>query len=127
MNRKQEMQGAKQSLKKSEDVELGNDLLLNLPITTGTFAWTPTAIILYIFLHCVSLMMPLVMVLTFFTDALHGNFFHWRIYFIVIDILAWWGTYILTSLVLGKLVLILLKLIHAPKEGLFDIKGDNRD
>ncbi|MHA1762882.1 MAG: acyltransferase [Promethearchaeota archaeon] len=127
MNSNQEKQGVKESPKKTEEEELGNALLLNLPITTGTFAWTPLAVFLYIFLHCLSLMMPLVMVLTFFTDALHSNFYHWRIYFIVIDILAWWGTYLLTSLVLGKLVLILLKLIHAPKEGLFDIKGGNRD
>jgi acetyltransferase-like isoleucine patch superfamily enzyme len=42
-------------------------------------------------------------------------------------VLAWWGSYLLISLLLGKLILIILKLIHKPVEGLFRIEKKNRE
>jgi len=71
--------------------------------------------------------MPSVMILTFFDFAMDSNFFHWRILFIFIDVLAWWGSYLLVSLLCGKLILILLKLLHKPREGVFKIDRKNRD
>ncbi len=118
------MTSEKESASKPEQDVLD---LTQLPITTGTFYWTPTSTILYILLQCLSLMIPLSLILTFFTDALYSNFFHWRIFFIVFDILAWWGSYLLASITIGKLLLFLLKLIHTPKEGMFDMKGKDRD
>jgi hypothetical protein len=40
---------------------------------------------------------------------------------------VWWGTYILGALAFGKLFLIILKLIHVPKEGLFKAEKIDRD
>lgn len=104
-----------------------DDTLTQLPITTGTFSWSFSSILLHILMHCLSLMMPLVMILTFFSDALYSSFFHWRIYFILIDVLAWWGTYLLSSILIGKIFLIIIKLIHQPKEGLFDMTSKDKD
>ena len=101
--------------------------LTKIPITTNAFKWTPIATSLYLLLHALSIMMPTVMILTFFSSAMDSNFFHWRILLIFIDVLAWWGSYILISLLLGKLFLVILKLIHKPKEGLFKIEKRNRD
>ena len=101
--------------------------LTKIPITTNAFKWTPIAVLLYLLLHALSIMMPTVMILTFFSSAMDSNFFHWRILLIFIDVLAWWGSYILISLLLGKIFLVILKLIHKPKEGLFKIEKRNRD
>ncbi|MFX1372448.1 MAG: acyltransferase [Promethearchaeota archaeon] len=65
--------------------------------------------------------------MSFFNNAMDSNFFHWRIFLIFIDVLAWWGSYLLISLLLGKLFLILLKLVHEPCEGIFRINRKNRD
>ena len=98
-----------------------------IPITTNGFKWTFTSNLLYLLLHIFSILMPSVMALTFFSFAMASNFFHLRVLLIFIDILAWWGSYLLISLLLGKLFLIILKLIHKPKEGLFRIDGKDRD
>jgi len=98
-----------------------------IPITTNGFKWTFTSSLLYLSLHLLSIVMPSVMILTFFSFAMDSNLFHWRIVLFFIDILAWWGSYILISLLLGKLSLIVLKLIHKPKEGLFKIDRKDKD
>ena len=101
--------------------------LTKIPITTNGFKWNFASSLIYLILHIFSIIMPTVMVLTFFSFAMDSNFFHFRILFIFIDILAWWGSYLLISLLLGKLFLIILKLIHKPVEGLFRIEKRNRD
>lgn len=101
--------------------------ITKIPITTNGFRWTLTASFLYLLLHTLSLILPLAMILSFFGFAMDSNVFHYRILLIFIDVLAWWGSYILLSLVLGKLILILLKVIHRPKEGLFQIDNKNKD
>ncbi len=109
---------------------IGKEKLVDLnriPITTNGFKWTFTSNLLYLFLHVFSLIMPTVMILTFFSFAMDSNFFHWRFIFFFIDVVAWWGSYLLISLLLGKLLLIILKLIHKPREGLFKIERKNKD
>jgi hypothetical protein len=101
--------------------------VIQLPITTGVFKWSWMGIFLYLLLHVLSLIMPGVMVITFFTIAMDSNFFHWRVYLVFVDVLAWWGSYILCTLTLGKLFLIILSLIHQPREGLFKIDKRDRD
>ncbi|MGV9173592.1 MAG: acyltransferase [Promethearchaeia archaeon] len=100
-----------------------------IPITTNAFSWSKTAVVLNILLHSFSLLIPSVFILTFFNDALNTNLYQnwWRALIIIVDVFAWWGFYILTSLVMGKLVLILLELIHRPKEGLFKMDLSNHD
>lgn len=101
--------------------------ITKIPITTNGFKWSLTSTLLYLLLHVLSIIMPTVMVLTFFRSAMDSNLFHWRILLIFIDIMAWWGSYLLISLLLGKLFLILLKLLHKPKEGIFKIDQKNGD
>jgi len=101
--------------------------IIQLPITTSTFTWFPLGTIIYIILHVLSSIVPFVMILTFFSVAMDSNFFHWRIFFIFLDVLAWWGVYILCALMVGKSFLIILKLIHEPREGLFKIDLKNKD
>jgi hypothetical protein len=101
--------------------------LTKYPITTNTFSWTPTAIIVYLTLNILSLLVPSVMIITFYTFAMDSYIFHWRIFVIFVDILAWWGAFLLISLLLGKLTLILLKMLHRPKEGLFETTFKNKD
>ena len=98
-----------------------------IPITTNGFKWSFTSSLLYLFLHLLSIIMPTVMILTFFSFAMDSNLFHWRIVLFFIDILAWWGSYILISLLLGKLCLVILKLIHKPQEGLFKVDRKHKD
>ncbi|MFX1419926.1 MAG: acyltransferase [Promethearchaeota archaeon] len=109
---------------------IGDDIefnFKNIPITTNGFKWTFTSNLLYLVLHILSILMPSVMILTFFSFAMASNFFHLRVLLIFIDIMAWWGSYLLISLLLGKLILVFLKLIHTPKEGLFSINRKDRD
>jgi len=101
--------------------------LTQIPITTNAYTMSFSAILLYLLLHALSLIMPTVMVLTFFSFAMDSNLFHWRILLFFIDFLAWWGAYLLISLLLGKLMLIILKLIHKAKEGLFRIDKNDKD
>jgi len=101
--------------------------LTQFPITTSTFTWFPMGSVIYIILNILSLMMPSVMILTFFETAMNSSFFHWRVYTIFVDIFLWWGSYILCTLFLGKLILIILKLIHVPKEGLFKLEKSDKD
>lgn len=108
-----------------EDIE--DTEIKNLPVSTGTIKFTPMANFLYIILHIFSMMMPLVMILTFFEFTLLSNFIHWRIYFIMIDVMSWWGSYILITLAVGKLLLVLLKIVHEPKEGLFKMDSEDKD
>jgi len=115
----------KESNKNTENLESID--LINIPITTNTFTWTSLGVLLYLFLHIISILIPTTMILSFFSFAMDSNFFHWRILLVFIDVLAWWGTYLLTSLVLGKLCLIILKLIHKPKEGIFRATKSDRD
>ncbi len=109
----------------TENLELID--IRKIPITTNAFTWSCSSILLYLFLHIISILIPTTMILSFFSFAMDSNFFHWRILLIFIDVLAWWGAYLLTSLFLGKLCLITLKLIHKPKEGLFKADKSNRD
>lgn len=101
--------------------------ITKFPITTNAFTWSLSAVIIYIFLHIVSLLMPTVMILTFYTFAMDSVFYHWRILLIFIDIFSWWGVYILVSLVVGKMLLIILELTHKPKEGLFKANKNDSD
>ena len=109
-------------LKPLEEIDLRK-----YPITTNAFTWTPMGIILYLLLNILSLMIPLVMIMTFHDNAMSSVYFSWRILFIFVDIMAWWGIYILCSLVFSKMFLIILDLIHAPKEGLFKVDKSNLD
>lgn len=97
------------------------------PITTNAFTWSLTASFLSIILHILSLLMPTVMILTFFSFAMDSFYFHWRVFIIFIDLFAWWGLYILISLLLGKMTLIILNMLHKPKEGLFRADHKNND
>ncbi|MHA1150205.1 MAG: hypothetical protein ACTSR8_18390 [Promethearchaeota archaeon] len=97
------------------------------PITTNAFTWTPIGILIYIFLNIISLIYPLVMIMTFQQAAMRGSLLHWRVIFVFIDIMAWWGLYILCSLFFGKLMLVILELTHTPKEGLFKLDKSDRD
>lgn len=97
------------------------------PITTNAFEVPPFATFLIVILHILSLIMPTVFVLTFYSFAMQNQIIHWRLFFIFIDIMAWWGLYIITSLFLGKLALIILEMIHKPKEGLFKIDYNDKD
>ncbi|MFX1321649.1 MAG: acyltransferase [Promethearchaeota archaeon] len=101
--------------------------ITKIPINTNAFTWDFIAIILFLVLHILSFIMPSVLILTFYSFAMDSNFLHWRILVIGVDIFVWWGIYILISLLFGKLILIILKLIHKPKEGLFKVDKHNRD
>jgi carbonic anhydrase/acetyltransferase-like protein (isoleucine patch superfamily) len=101
--------------------------ITKLPITTNAFTWSFSASLLYIFLNVISLLIPTVMILTFYSFAMDSVFYHWRIFLIFLDIFSWWGAYILMSLVFGKLFLIILELIHKPKEGLFKANKNDSD
>ena len=101
--------------------------LKNYPITTNAFTWSKCAIILYCSLHILSFMIPSVFIMTYFDVVMSGYFYNWVIFRIFVDVLAWWGMYILISALFGKLFLIVLKLIHRPKEGLFKIDKRDRD
>ncbi len=91
----------------------------NYPITTNAFTWSKCGIFLYCLLHILAFIIPSVFILTYFDAVMSGYFLNWVIVRIFIDCLAWWGLYILSSLLFGKLFLVILKLIHRPKEGLF--------
>lgn len=106
---------------------LGKIDISQYPITTNTFSWTFFATILYFILNILSFLVPSVMILTFFTFAMDSFIFHWRIFIVFIDVLAWWGSYLLISLLLGKLSLVILKMIHKPREGLFEATSGNKD
>jgi carbonic anhydrase/acetyltransferase-like protein (isoleucine patch superfamily) len=45
----------------------------------------------------------------------------------MIDVMSWWGSYILITLAVGKLLLVLLKIVHEPKEGLFKMDSEDKD
>ena len=72
-------------------------------------------------------MVPAAMIITFYASGMKSDFFHWRIYMIFIDIMAWWGAYIILTLLFCKLTLLILNLMHNPTEGLFKIDSNNRD
>jgi len=101
--------------------------ITKFPITTNAFTWSFSASLLYIILHIISLLIPTVMILTFYNFAMDSFIFHWRILLLFIDIFSWWGVYVLISLVLGKLILIILELIHRPREGLFKASKKDKD
>jgi len=101
--------------------------IIKYPITTNTFHWTFSVNILYILLNILSFMPSASMIISFYVVALQSELIHWRIIFIFVDILAWWGLYILVALLLGKLFLIILCLIHEPREGLFKIDSKDND
>ena len=99
------------------------------PITTNVFTWSPASILIYLLLHVLSFLIPSIMILTFYSGALDSDIITnwWRIIFIIVDIMAWWWIYLLSSLLLGKLFLIILGLIHKPREGLFKIDKNDKD
>ncbi|HEY0087336.1 MAG TPA: hypothetical protein VGB37_00740 [Candidatus Lokiarchaeia archaeon] len=114
------------SIPKSENLNTID--LLKYPITTNAFTWTPMGIFLYILLNILSFLLPSVFILTFFDNVIMGDFSNsWIVIRLMIDVFAWWGMYILSSVLLGKLVLIILTLIHKSKEGLFKIDKKDRD
>lgn len=110
-----------------ETINLEEINITQIPITTNSFKWPVSASFLYIVLNIVSLLLPTVMFLTFFDFALDSDVFNLRIILIFLDIFAWWGVYVLISLVFGKLMLIVLELIHLPKEGLFRANNTDKD
>lgn len=110
---------------KENDLELESINVSNYPITTNIFHWSFSSSVLYLLLYMLSFIPSGAMIISFYEGALQSNLFHWRIYFVFIDVLVWWGLYILISLFLGKLFLIVLCLIHEPKEGIFKI--DSKD
>ena len=99
------------------------------PITTNVFTWSPASILIYLLLHVLSFLLPSLMILTFYSGALDFDLTSnwWRICLIFLDIMAWWWIYLLSSLFLGKLFLIILELIHKPREGLFKADKSDRD
>lgn len=99
----------------------------SLPITTGAIIYPKLATIILFFLHSISLLIPSTMILTFFSISLKYDIFHWRILLLFIDVLSWWGLYLILSLLIGKLFLIVLTLLHKPKEGLFKVDFKNKD
>jgi acetyltransferase-like isoleucine patch superfamily enzyme len=111
-------------LQKHESIDLKK-----IPITTNVFSWSPFSIFLYLLLHILSFLIPSLMILTFYTSALRSNVVSnwWRLIFIILDVMAWWGLYLLFSLLLGKLFLIILELIHKPKQGLFRLDKHDKD
>jgi hypothetical protein len=117
--------------KKNQKIESVKNLesidIKELPITTGMIKLPIMGNFLQILLHIISLMMPSVFILTFYSFALGYQLIHWRVLLIFIDIFAWWGSYILISLLFGKLFLILIKLIYEPKEGLFYANFRDKD
>ena len=117
-----ENRGKNENVKGIESIDLKN-----YPITTNAFTWSKCAIFLYCLLHILSFMIPSVFILTYFDAVMSGYFYNWFIVRIFVDVLAWWGMYILITLLLGKLFLIIIKLIHQPKEGLFKIDKKDRD
>ena len=103
-----------------EKIDLSSIDLTKIPITTNTFKWSFSASVIYMILNILSLLMPTVMILNFYSAALNYVFFSWRFLLIIFDIFAWWGLYLLITLTLGKAFIIILELIHEPKEGLFE-------
>jgi len=97
------------------------------PITTNIFNWNTRASLLYISLNILSFMMPAVMILSYHNYVMKGDFLHWRIYLIMIDIMAYWGTYLMCTLMFCKFYLVILHLMHKPKEGLFKIDPKDKD
>lgn len=106
--------------------DLKNVDISQYPITTSAIIYPKLAILVQILLHSISLLMSIGLILTFFQSAMGSQFFHWRIFLLFIDVMAWWGLYLLSSLIFGKLTLILLNLLHKPKQGVFKVDfGDN--
>ena len=110
-----------------EKIDLESIDLMKIPITTNTFKWSFSASVIYIILNILSLLMPTVMILNFYSAALNYIFFNWRFLLIIFDVFAWWGLYLLITLTLGKTFLIILELIHEPKEGLFEVNTNDKD
>jgi hypothetical protein len=111
-----------------ENIEDLNDVdLSQYPITTSAIFYPKLSVILQILLHSLSFLMPLAFILTFFESAMASNYFHWRILLFFIDIMAYWGLYLVSSLLFGKLSLIILRLLHEPKQGVFETSFKNKD
>ncbi|MFX1239417.1 MAG: acyltransferase [Promethearchaeota archaeon] len=109
------------------DSEVSKLDISKIPITTNAFRWSFSSSILYIILNIVSLLLPTVMVLTFFDFAMEQDVHNLRILLIFLDVFAWWAVYLLVCLVLSKLTLIILELLHLPQEGLFRVNKKNKD
>lgn len=101
--------------------------LTKYPITTGAIDYPKFAIFLQFVLHSLSLLLPSVFILTFFESAMDSTFIHWRVILLFFDVFSWWGLYLLTSLTFGKLFLILLTLLHKPREGVFEVSFKDKD
>lgn len=118
----------KNELKPSEKIESLNEAdISQYPITTSAISYPKLAIFIQILLYSISFLMPIAFILTFFSSAMRYNYFHWRILLFFIDVMAYWGLYLLSSILFGKLSLIILKLIHTPKQGVFETSFKNRD
>jgi carbonic anhydrase/acetyltransferase-like protein (isoleucine patch superfamily) len=121
------------SINNKDDFDLGENIesidITKFPITTNAFTWTPLSMLLYLMLHILSFFIPFAMILTFYNGALDSDMLNnwWRMVFIFIDIMVWWGLYLLASLFFSKLFLIILELIHKPREGLFKLKKGDKD
>jgi hypothetical protein len=114
--------GGNREVENLEDVDLSQ-----YPVTTGAIVYPKLAIALQILLHSIALLLPSVFILTFYESAMNSFFFSWRILLLFLDIFSWWGLYLLTSLVFGKLLLILLSLLQKPREGIFKVDFKDRD
>jgi hypothetical protein len=102
------------SINNKDDFDLGENIesidITKFPITTNAFTWTPLSMLLYLMLHILSFFIPFAMILTFYNGALDSDMLNnwWRMVFIFIDIMVWWGLYLLASLFFSKLFLIIL-------------------
>ncbi len=119
------MENNKINISKNENLNLNN--ISNYPITTGAIIYPKLATLILLILHSVSLMLPSVLIMTYFNFSLYKDFFHWRMLLLFVDILAWWSLYLVSSLIFGKLLLIIFKLIHKPKEGIFKVDFKDND
>ncbi len=119
------MENQNKNEKQVEDLRKVN--LDQFPVTTGAIVFPKLAILLEIILHSLSLLLPSVFILTFYSFALDSYFLNLRVLLLFLDVISWWGLYLLSSLVFGKLFLILISLIYKPKEGIFEVSFSDKD
>jgi acetyltransferase-like isoleucine patch superfamily enzyme len=83
--------------------------------------------IIYIFLIFISLFPTLYLLFTFYGNVLKNTVLNIIIIRLPIDILVWHLCFLITALGVGKFLLIILELIHKPREGIFKIDLKNKD
>jgi len=83
--------------------------------------------VIFVFLIFIALSPTIYLFFTFYSNVLRSTVFNLMIVRLPIDILAWYFCFLLINLGVGKLLLILLDLIHKPKEGIFKIDLKDKD